>query len=566
MARAIIGLLLLASASFAEEVVLVRSGRPETAIVLPKDPIPAEERGAREIRDHFKEMSGAELEIVTSIPPGERAVIRLMHDKALDPEEYRIKMDGRNLLIAGGRPRGVMYGCTALLEHFGVRWFTASLKVVPRREMISLTDLDKRGAPAFEYRHLYFTESDDPDWAARNRINGASKKLNASHGGSVLIQPFVHSLEQIVPGELFETHSEYFPEVNGIRSPGVVKGGKVYAAAVQRCLSNREVVELAVAKVEEWKRESPEAQMISASQNDGGWCSCGACQSLDVKHGGKAGVMIWFANQVAEAHPDRTIDTLAYGETQHPPKDIVPLKNVRICPIKVCHAHPLAKCKFAESMAFLKHLKGWNAITDSLNVWHYNAAFANQLMPFPDFRSFPEDLRLYRHHDVRGVFFQGAHSPGGGGADADLRAWVMAPLLWDPAQDSDALVEEWMKGVFGNAWAPMKDWFDRQHREIDDPFRHLYISDSPLHVAFSESLIDAGDALFNKAEKAATGKAAAAVAKARLSLRFVKLERSKVPSADLEPFLEDARRFGVTDVADGRTLEDWAAEIRKRKR
>lgn len=67
IARPIAVLLILASASFAGEVILVRDGRPETTIVLPGDPTPAEERGGRELRDHFKEMSGAELEIVQAM-------------------------------------------------------------------------------------------------------------------------------------------------------------------------------------------------------------------------------------------------------------------------------------------------------------------------------------------------------------------------------------------------------------------------------------------------------------------------------------------------------------------
>ena len=74
---------------------------------MPRDPLPAEERGARELRDHVKEMSGSELEIVEAKKADSRAEIRLVHDAALGPEEYRLKTDGRNLLIAGGRPRGV---------------------------------------------------------------------------------------------------------------------------------------------------------------------------------------------------------------------------------------------------------------------------------------------------------------------------------------------------------------------------------------------------------------------------------------------------------------------------
>ena len=54
------------------DVTLVGDGRPGTTIVLPRDPTPAEQRGARELRDHLKEMSGAGLEIVQATTAGSR--------------------------------------------------------------------------------------------------------------------------------------------------------------------------------------------------------------------------------------------------------------------------------------------------------------------------------------------------------------------------------------------------------------------------------------------------------------------------------------------------------------
>ena len=40
-------------------------------------------------------------------------------------------------------------------------------------------------------------------------------------------------------------------------------------------------------------------------------------------------------------------------------------------------------------MSFLKALRSWGALTDTLYIWHYNTNFANYLMPFPDFDEFP---------------------------------------------------------------------------------------------------------------------------------------------------------------------------------
>ncbi len=279
-------------------------------------------------------------------------------------------------------------------------------------------------------------------------------------------------------------------------------------------------------------------------------------------------MLIAFVNEVAAAiekeHPDKTIDTLAYGETEAPPKGISPRKNVRVrlCPIHVCHAHPLERCASPASVAFLARLKGWDALTDNLAMWHYDC-FTNFLMPTHDFAGFPADLRLYRKHGVRSVFMQGTFVPGGGASDAELRAWVQARLLWNPELDADALVTEWMKGVYGAAWEPMRAWFDRQQAEALGASRHLYLQDAP--TAFPEGLVAVGDELFDKAEKLADSALRRdAVAKARLALRYVKLDRAKVPGAELDRFLAEARRFGLTQVAEFRTLEEWEGELRKR--
>jgi hypothetical protein len=190
---------------------------------------------------------------------------------------------------------------------------------------------------------------------------------------------------------------------------------------------------------------------------------------------------------------------------------------------------------------------------------------AHPLVPFPDFESFPAYLRLYRRRGARGVFFQGATPPGGGGSDAELRAWVVARLLWNPDADADALVTEWMKGVYGAAWEPMREWFDRLHAAASGPKARLVIDVNALDPMFTDELLATGDALFDRAERLAKTLATRdAVAKARLSLRFVKLDRGKRPGADLDGFVATARRLGLTHTADCETLEDWAAEVRGR--
>src|SRR5262249_128109 len=139
-------------------------------------------------------------------------------------------------------------------------------------------------------------------------------------------------------------------------------------------------------------------------------------------------------------HPDKLIDTLAYLFTEEPPTGIVPRRNVRVrlCPIYACAAHPYEQCTDKRTAAFVQHLKDWARLTDNLSVWHYGTDFAHYLMPFPDFDQFPSSVRLYRRHGVKGIFFQGDSTPGS--SDGELRAYVVAKLLWNNRQDEHTLI------------------------------------------------------------------------------------------------------------------------------
>ena len=48
------------------------------------------------------------------------------------------------------------------------------------------------------------------------------------------------------------------------------------------------------------------------------------------------------------------------------------------------------------------------------------------------------------------MFEEGAYQSTDGEM-AELKAWVMAQLMWDPKQDNDALVREFLKGYYGEA-------------------------------------------------------------------------------------------------------------------
>jgi hypothetical protein len=485
----------------------------------------------------------------------------------LGDEGFWLKTAGPHVVVLGSNVRGAMYGCSALLEKLGVRWWTSKVTYTPLTRTLVVPELDEVQRPAFEYREVYITEAFDKDFAARQRLNGQHHQLDESTGGAVRYGGhFVHTFDALVPPAMFAAHPDYFPLIKGKRTSGYV----------QRCLTNPDVLKLATAKVLEWIEKEPAAQIYSVSQNDTyNFCECDECRKIESEYGGQhSGVYLWFVNQLAETiekkYPGKLIDTLAYQFTEAAPTGIKPRANVRVrlCPIGACEAHPYETCDAKPTVAFMKNLRGWGQLTDTLYVWHYNTDFGHYLMPFPDFNEFPADIRLYARSGVRGIFFEGAYGRGGGGSFGELQAYVMAKMLWDPKVDDRRLVREWHLGVYGPAAGPaMLEWFELLHAKAADPKAHFFVYSNPKNAPhLTADVIAKGDEIFDRAEAAAKANPAAleAVQKARLTLRYTKLYQNPTTGAAFTSFLEDLKKHEVGEMREGVLTEAWAAEFRKR--
>jgi hypothetical protein len=325
--------------------------------------------------------------------------------------------------------------------------------------------------------------------------------------------------------------------------------------------------------VRAWIAKDPDALIHSVTQNDTyKWCECDKCTAIATQYGGvQSGLYLWFVNQVAEeigkTNPDVLIDTFAYQFTETPPTGIKPRKNVRVrlCPIGACAAHPFEQCDHKATVAFMKHLDGWSKITDTLYIWHYNTSFAHYLMPYPDFGEFPADTRLYKARGVRGIFFEGAYGPGGGGSFADLQAYVMARLLWDPKADAIALVQEWHTGVYAQAAPPMLEWFKLLHAKAAEPQNHFVCFSNPKNVGYlTPEVIATGETLFGRAlALAATNpQAKEYVEKAQLGLRYVKLYLNPTAGPEFTSLVEDLKRYKIGQIREHLTVEAWEKEFR----
>jgi hypothetical protein len=322
----------------------------------------------------------------------------------------------------------------------------------------------------------------------------------------------------VPPESYFAQHPEWFSLVNGKRT----------AENAQLCLSNPQLRDFVVQRVKQALRESPDARIISVSQNDCfNPCECANCKAVDDAEGSHSGSMIAFVNYVAEKieqeFPNVAVDTLAYQYTRKPPATIRPRPNVivRLCSIECNFREPLdnpANEKFAAD------IRGWEQQTDRLYIWDYVTDFSHYVQPFPDWFTLGPNLRFFQSHHVRGVFEEGAY--GSYGAEmAEMRAWVLAQLLWDPRQDDRALIREFLDGYYGAAGKPLERYLELMHKASQG--FNLRIS-APTDAPFLrfETLAQA-EALWHEAETAVAGDddLLARVRQGHLAVQYVWLSR-----------------------------------------
>jgi hypothetical protein len=558
---------------------LSHNGRSAYRIVIARDATDAERFAASELQEFLHQIGTCRLPIVTDeqpfgacdilLGPGNRhlAIQGLAEDTDhLGAESFVIRTEGCCLAIASGRPRGTVYGVYTFLEQYlGCRFLTAQVSHIPKRATIEIPPIALSQGPAFEYREPYSRDAFNGAWCARNKMNSNKSDLDDTRGGRMRWYNFHHSFYQMIhEKDYFADHPEYFSLV----------GGQRLRHRSQLCLTNPDVVRICTDKVRQWIRDNPACRVFSVGQNDwGNSCTCDSCRAVDEREGSQAGTMLQFVNQIAAEvepeHPDVLIHTFAYQYTRKAPRTIRPRANVivRLCTIECCFSHPLERCSHdrhnpddagdADNL-FLRDLREWSQITDRLYIWDYITNFSHYLQPFPNLRVLEANIRLFHRYGVKGVLEQGNFSFGGGGEMNELRAYVLAKLLWDPAYGAERAMDEFLTGYFGMAAQPIRAWLTLFHDAATA--YHAHINDPPSADYWNDSLLDRGDQCFDEAERLADNdERLERVRKARLALRYVRLCRmdpaDPARALTADRLADDLKKHGITEIWERKPLD-----------
>jgi hypothetical protein len=157
---------------------LVEKGQPRAVLIVPEKPSPVVESAARVLREHIKQMAGAELPIrtedrITGSPSPDQAWVLGGEGKLTEKLGWSSKGLGAGGIVVSAKgnvlalfgtdahtpadPNGTRYAVTTFLEdRLGVRylWPGELGKVVPRRETSTVPDSQYRFTPQLAQRRI----------------------------------------------------------------------------------------------------------------------------------------------------------------------------------------------------------------------------------------------------------------------------------------------------------------------------------------------------------------------------------------------------------------------------
>lgn len=564
---------------------IVKNSKSNYRIVLAANPLPAERNAAKQLQRYIADITGCTLpivpdaispvknEIVVGITNRDNSVSAAARAKA-DKEGYAIAWHGNKLFVTGSdkfHGRGTLYGVYELLRLMGCEYYAVDTETVPHMSTLTIAKLDTAYVPPFENRDTYWNCTYDPEISAKLHVNGMFAKsgrrtLTREWGGGVSYAgpQAVHTFDQLVPPEkYFESHPEYFSEINGQRT-----AKHLYS---QLCMTNPDVLRIVIDGVRQWLRDDTESSIVSVSQNDSfvieSYCTCPSCKAINDAEGSPMGSLLRFVNTVADSikdeFPDAAVDLLAYQYSVTPPKTTVPRPNVivRYC-TGSCSAHPITECE--QNSGQRQCISTWGRICKRIYIWDYTTDFAQYLCPFPNIHTFGDNIRFFRANGVKGVFEQGVYQDGKQAGFGDMKGYILAKLLWNPDQNTDTLVNRFMAAYYGPAAQFMRRYYDFMHKVIADNGKdfNLIVNCVDLYDGLiSDAQLTDIDSWFAQAKQAVASdsKALSHVGRTELSFRFYKMCAKRGEFATdydnaEKQFYADSNKLGVTQLSEGANI------------
>ena len=411
----------------------------------------------------------------------------------LDEEEWQLKTVGDDLIIAGGRPAGTLYGVYEVLERLGVEFLSFDETLIPKPGK-NFPSFNEKRKPAFIGRVIYdsipsrlqrtkhaYSQWATPEvienyklWFLRRRINGSTSKsippLYVGRIYNLCHWPEWHTMSHYVNPELFKTHPEYFAmDSNGKR----VKP-RSFTMRGDVCMSNPEVRKVALdslrkmIKKDRAKRGPDEWSIVydvTRLDDTPAFCQCKNCRAISKYDGSDTGLYVDFANYIAreirKEYPELIIRI--QGHATHGrklPNKIIPEKNIlfRLCDT-FSTRDPFRPIEKVQNPEAINYFRDWTKfgtphVKMCWDYWNLGGSYFKPPRVESIFDSIKPDFKYFLRHGINALFIEA-------GMDAYkpqnfmmLNYYVAGKLFVDPDKDPEKLAQLFMKNYYGKEAYP----------------------------------------------------------------------------------------------------------------
>ena len=462
------------------------------------EPLSRYEKTARtELKEFYRRMYGEELKEIPETAAAGKPVIFLgrtdfakkhgIHADGFDREEWELKPVDDDVIIAGGRPVGVLYGVYRMLEQLGVAFLAPDVTSIPQQPDFRIRA--ERAKPAFIGRVIYTDlpclmrkQQATPEefvryqkWQLRCRFNGLEiaevPPLYVGRIYNLCQTPQWHTMSQFIHPDLFEKHPEYFamnPEGVRVKPRSLWKYGDI-------CMSNPEVRKVALESLRKMirknRRENPPEDWcivydVTRLDAPGLFCQCPGCRKIAEYDGSDTGLLIDFSNYLAreirKEYPEIIIRIQGHEDkTRKQPNKIIPEKNIlfRLCDM-FSTRDPFRPIETVRNPEALRYFRNWTRygtrnVKMLWDYWNLGGTYFTPPRVETVFDTLQPDFRFFLKHRINALFIE---------AEIDwvcpqnfmqLNYYAASRLLVDPDLDPEVLAEQFIRGYYGTAAAPV---------------------------------------------------------------------------------------------------------------
>jgi len=462
--RFLLGLLLITAVGWAGNLqaalLIAKDGKAEAAIVANgHKPV------AAELQKYLNQISGATIPIVDKSEELQGRVgivldivtkINGASGKETAQQGYRLKTDQNVLHITSPTERGLLYGVYGLLtDHLGVRFYTPEFERVPPQKDFSIADLDDTQEPGFQIRGYVYNPLEDKKWSYKNRAGGLPVDNLSSD----------HSLYRWIEADKnFKDHPDWFAlHKNGKREKDEGMGVCGTNPELAHVLAQNMIAKYGNAK--EWcgnPDDKPEKRFLRIAQGDGFTpCQCPNCRALVQKEGTEAAPTVMLLNaaleEVTKTYPNLHVITYAYFNTLLPPKTLKLHKNFWVNVVSSSLSQNQAGDQLNEIQGvpanryYERAIVEWCKKASGVTIYHWDGVDQgnSEYSEWPNLFPHCKDIKFWHAAGVTGAQVAGKVNWG------PLSEYAWFNLMWNPNQDTDKLIKDFLNGYYGAKAAPI---------------------------------------------------------------------------------------------------------------